>query len=167
MYFSMNGLDEEAVQARVAHLFDPPERPEKSWTQMDVYSVVPETPVKAKDIANVVGLRYSQITARFQHLMKMRLIIRLDRGLFIRADCYDAWQEKELEVLEPEPTPVGPTQQSQSQLLEILRDGPKTARELLFAFDGEIGHDAIRQRLDRASACGLIEKEGSTWKIAA
>ena len=66
MYFDLLGLDEEPVQAKLAHLCDPPERPEKKWTQMEVYEVMPVHPVKAKDIANVVGLRYSQITARFQ-----------------------------------------------------------------------------------------------------
>ena len=167
MYFSLIDLDEESVQAKLAHLCDPPERPEKKWTQMEVYQVMPVHPVKAKDIGNIVGLRYSQITARFQHLMRMGLIIRLDRGLFIREDCHDAWQAKELGALEPEPTPVGPTQQSQAKLLDVLRDGPMTMRELLFAFDGEVGQDAIRQRLERARNRGLVEKEGVAWAIAA
>lgn len=163
MYFALIGLDEDSVQERLAPHYDPPERPEKKWSQMDVYEVLPEGEFTAITVANVVGLRYSQISTRFQHLMQMGLIIRVGRGLFVRADCYDAV------AVEPEPEPFKPepTQKSQAQLLDALRDGPKTIREMIFAFDGEIGQDAIRQRLERAQARNLVTKEGAAWRIAA
>ncbi len=167
-YFDLLGLDEESVQANIAHICDPPERPEKKWTMLEVYEVLPGTPFNSKTIGNMVGLRYSQITARFQHLMRMELIVRVGRGMFIRADCLEVWKAKELDALAPEPD-LGPqpTQRSQVQLLDVLRGGPKTMRELVFAFDGDLGQDAIRQRLARAQSRGLIEKSGPTWVIAA
>jgi len=166
MYFDQLGLDEESVQAKLAHLCDPPERPEKAWTMLEVYEVLPETPFKAADIGNVVGLRYSQMTARFQHLMRMGLLTRLDRGLFIRTDCHQAWVDSVVAEVPDDPEP-GPTQRSQASLLDVLKEGPKTIREIGFAFDGELSVDAIRQRLDRAKYRGLVEKEGPKWRAAA
>jgi len=163
-YFSLLGLNEERVVEALRDRLDPPERPErkpKTWTMMDVYEVLPEGDFKAKDIADIVGMRYSQMTGRFQHLMRMGLIMRVDRGVFVRADCYDAWHEAQLQELCPkEPEPP-------KSLMDALRDGPKTIREIGFAMDGLLAVDGITRRLEKAEASGLVNKQGPLWSLAA
>lgn len=161
-YFSLLGLEEGRVLHALRDRLDPPERPDrkpKTWTMMDVYEILPEGAFKAKDIADIVGMRYSQMTGRFQHLMRMGLIVRVDRGVFVRADCHESWQAAELEACVTEPEPP-------KSLIDALRDGPKTVREIGFAFDGELSVEAIRQRLAKAEASGLIEKQGTVWSLA-
>ena len=168
MYFSLIGLDEDSVQEHLAPHYDPPERPDKKWTMMEVYDVLPKGTFKPMDIVPRTTLRYASMMGRFQHLMSMGLIRRVDRGTFVRTDRYDAWVATVVAEVEPdvevEPAPM---QLSQSQLLDILRDGPKTMRELGFAFSGELGQDALRQRLERAQARNLVTKEGPLWRVSA
>lgn len=100
LYFSVLGIDEKrALFALRKKLRDPPERPNKKWTFHEVFDVLPTIPFKGTDVAKVVGLRYGQITGRLQHLLNMELITRLDRGLYIRTDCYAAWRAAELNAL--------------------------------------------------------------------
>jgi len=169
-YFSLIGLDEESVlHALRDKLLDPPEKPSKNWTMYELYDVLPSTPFKASDLRDKVDLRYMQMAGRLHHLMASGHIVRLNRGKFIRADCHDAWRAQELKAIAPPPPPAEPPPPSTTQaaLLYVLRDGPKTVREIGFAFDGEVGVDAIKQRLQRAAARGLIEKDGSAYRLAA
>lgn len=158
-YFSLLGLDEEAVLLRLKPLLSTPERPNKRWSADEVYDILPRREFKGKEIANHTSISYSKITARLQHLMTQGKIVRVDRGVFVRDDFYDEWVD---EVLAEQPEPEPPT-----TILDALRDGPKTIREIGIAFDGELGSYAIRQRLDRAREAGHVAKDGPTWRIAA
>lgn len=162
LYLTLLGLDEGRILHALRDRLDPPERPErkqKKWTMLEVYEIMPEGAFKAKEIADIVGMRYSQMTGRFQHLLSMGKIVRVDRGVFVRADCYDAWRAAQLEVCVKKPEPP-------KSLIDALRDGPKTVREIGFAFDGELSVDAIRRRLAKSEASGLVEKQGPVWSLA-
>lgn len=52
-------------------------------------------------------------------------------------------------------------------LLRLLRDGPKTMRELFFDMGGTMDKEAIRWRLNKAREAGLAELNGTTWKLTA
>lgn len=86
-------------------------------------------------------------------------VVRIDRGVFVRDDFYDEWVD---EMLAEQPKSKPP-----ATIIDVLRGGPKTMREIGIAFDGEVGQDAIRQRLERAGARNLVIKEGPLWRIAA
>ena len=51
--------------------------------------------------------------------------------------------------------------------MRLLRDGPKTMRELFFDMGGTMDKEAIRWRLNKAREAGLAELNGTTWKLTA
>jgi hypothetical protein len=163
-YFDLLGLDEDAVLARLKPLLTTPERPEKKWTGEQIYAILPRREFSAKEIANRTSISYTRTTARLQHLLTQERIMRIDRGVYVRDDFYDEWVDEQI-ALQPALEPEAATRTTHVTML--LRDGPKTIRELGIAYDGELGQEAIRQRLIRAQAAGRVERDGPAWRLAA
>ena len=61
-------------------------------------------------------------------------------------------------------TPTKP-QITRTTVLETLRDGPKTIREIGFALDGELETSSIRQHLEKAALQNLVDRDGPFWGI--
>ena len=87
-YFDLLGLDAQRVlDALKTRLTDPPERPGKTFASADdLIPLLPFGEFKAMDLADITGLRYSQLGARMQMLQKKGVIRRISRGVFARLD---------------------------------------------------------------------------------
>lgn len=157
LYFGLLGLDEESVVQALRGRLNPPERPSKKWTSMEVYAVLPPYAFKAMDISAIVGLRYSQITARLHHLRGVGLLKCVDRGIFVRTNCLEAYYADS----------VTPMQKTFATVFDALDDGPKTVREIALSLTTPLDDNAIRKRLSQYLATGKATKEDATWKIAA
>jgi len=153
--FTIMGLDEQSVQARF-HDIPAPERPEKRWTSLEVLEVCPDVPFKGAEIVPLTGLRYARLSTRLNHLVELGPLVRINRGVFIRTERHADWLE------------VASTQLAgASTVIDALRDGPKTVRQIGIALDGEEGVDGITWRLRAAAEAGRVTKEGPLWRLVA
>jgi len=119
---------------------------------------MPAFPIKGRDLGNMVGLKYSQVTSRLQILIEKGLVVRVDRGVFVRKDALGVWGG-DLKPERPDPTVEADT------VLAALKDGPKSIREIGFAVNGELSSSIIRKYLTAAREAGQVEYANRSWTL--
>lgn len=168
-YFSILGLDEDAVQYALRdRLNDPPERPDKKWTASEVFNVLPKGRFNAKMLTGSVNLRYGPLASRLQYLEREGLITKIDRGVFVRTDNLVEYEQMQADFAhklltvpdEPEPEKVTP-----DTILSVLHSGAKTIRQIEHTFDGAAGSTTIRGRLYALHESGKVIRDGPMWRL--
>lgn len=152
-YFGALGLEESSVLTALAGKLAPPERPERRWTASDLLGVLPTERFSATALAGSLRRGYTQVRGMLQILEQKGLVVRTGRGEFCRTECH-----------RPDPVPP-PAPDTRRIVLDALRDGPKTVREIVFATDGEIGEDVIRRHLAEAMGECVVDYDLPRWSL--
>ncbi|MDZ4095211.1 MAG: hypothetical protein U1D35_09920 [Paracoccaceae bacterium] len=91
-----------------------------------------------------------------------RLAIARDRWLRISQRPSPSDKPKRLPTIKPEPPPKPDPRRL---VLDSLREGPKTIREIVFAVNGAIDSSTARVHLMRAVAEGIVEHDIPFWSL--
>lgn len=153
-YFDALGLDEDRVLASLRPRLSPPERPEVRLTFEDVYRDLPRVPFAISDLIRKHRRGYSQLRGFIQTCEDKGLVVRMSRGAFCRKDS-----------LPPPPAPPAPKPDARRIILDSLKDGPKTIREIVFAIDGELDSSTVREHLKRAEEECVVDYDIPFWSL--
>ena len=174
-YFQAVSLDEEWLHAHFAARLEPPERPDKKWTFLEIGEVLPTNRAfTAADLCSLTGLVSSQVASRLQHLRRHGRLVTLAHGVYCVPEFEATWRSEQAKAIqvqsahtpfkgfdvEPVQRRTGPTQQA---ILDCLRDGRETIREI--GWDMEMDYNTLKCALDRLIARGLVEKDGQKYRL--
>ncbi|TCP59768.1 hypothetical protein EV663_11664 [Rhodovulum bhavnagarense] len=93
-WLTLAGLDEEQVHDFLTRHLDPPERPEKSWTYMEIFDILPtDRPFTYQSEVHRTTLHVSQFQTRIANLIKVGAVVRLEPGVFCVAGSEQVCRE--------------------------------------------------------------------------
>jgi len=153
-FFSAVQIDDEWIREEVMKRYEPEERPDKQWTYLEIAETAPKDRSFTKqDVCDWTGLNRVEVNSRLQHCVQRGLLVKPTKGYWCKPEFAETAQQQLLDKAYAD-------QPLRDRVLTALYAGETTIRELGFRFDGEVGHDKIREALYRLIDQGLVQREG-------